>query len=397
MTLFSLTYEPKTVSEIIGQEKGVVQLKRFVLGYKNSKAKIGLVHGPLGVGKTSAVYALARELDLDILEINSSDLRNAASISSFLNAALGQQSLFMREKIVLIDEIDNISGVKDRGCIPALLKAVAKSKFAVVATANDIYEKKMKSLVKASEKIAFEKVDYKEIAAFLIFICSKEKIVFEEKAINTLARGVDGDVRAALLDLELCCSLGKVDFATVLSLHDRKREQSIVKALGVILKSSRVDNALGALDDVSSDYKEVMLWLDANMPKEYTKPADLSRAYEILGRVDVFGGRIRRRQHWRFLSYIYQLLTAGISSAKEGRYEGFVQYRQTMRLLRMWQFKMKLAKKKEIAAKLAKATHTSTGVAHAQIGYLQQIFKGYGGEISVELELSDDEAAWLRG
>ena len=67
-----------------------------------------------------------------------------------------------------------------------------------------------------------------------------------------------------------------------------------------------------------------------------------------------------------------------------------------MRILRIWQAKMKLAKKKEIAEKLAKATHTSKKVALEQIGYLQPIFqKNQGLEIAKELDLSDEEMDWL--
>jgi hypothetical protein len=63
----------------------------------------------------------------------------------------------------------------------------------------------------------------------------------------------------------------------------------------------------------------------------------------------------------------------------------------------MWQFNMKLAKKKEIAAKFAKHTHTSTKIAISQMPYLQAMF---GRKVDVgiveNLELSSDEVEWLR-
>ncbi|MDP3639641.1 MAG: AAA family ATPase, partial [Nanoarchaeota archaeon] len=127
MALFTVTYAPKNSTEIVGQEEAVTALKTFIQSYRQQKQKAALLHGPIGTGKTSAVYALAQELQADVLELNSSDLRNADALSSFLNAALGQQSLFMRPKIILIDEVDNISGVQDRGGIPALLSAIEKS------------------------------------------------------------------------------------------------------------------------------------------------------------------------------------------------------------------------------------------------------------------------------
>ena len=393
--LFITRYAPSKISEVVGQQLAVSQLKSYVLNYKAQPQKAMLLWGPIGCGKTCSVYALAKELNYDLLEINSSDLRNQESIKQFLGSALGQQSLFFRPKIILIDEIDNISGVHDRGCLPAILKAIEYSSFPVIMTANDPFDHKFKELKKACALVSFQKLDYTLVAEFLTMICRKENISFEEKGINTLARQADGDVRAALLDLQVCGK--KITFSDATSLSDRKRTASILQALAIIFKSSTAQNALTALENVDADLEETLFWIDHNLPQEYTDPLSLAKAYEWLSRADVFNGRIRNRQHWRFLAYINDLLTAGISSAKISRNKEFVKYLPTMRILRMWQAKMKNAKKKEIAEKLAKATHTSKKAALEQMPYLQQMFRSGGGsEMALELDLSEEEAEWLR-
>ena len=394
--LYITKYQPKTSNEVIGQDKAITQLKDFITNYKQKKQRAALLFGSIGVGKTCSVYALIKELDYDILEINSSDLRNQKNMTSFLNSALGQQSLFFRPKVILIDEIDNISGVKDRGAVPALVKAITKSSFPVILTANDPYNQKLKALRKCCQLIEYDKLGYKIVAGHLTNICNQEKITFEEKAINTLARQVDGDLRGALIDLQICSTNNSFIFNDVVNLSDRKRTETIINALRLIFKSSTVENALPALNDTDVNMNEVFLWMDANLPKEYGNK-DLARAYEHLSRADVFNGRIRNNQHWRFLVYISNLLTAGISSAKSERSSNFVQYKPTMRLLRIWQSNMKNAKKKDIAAKLAAHTHVSTKVALEQIPYYQTIFKkGAGAEIASELELTNDEINWLK-
>ena len=155
MSLFTIKYAPKNSSQVFGQQKAVEEVKDFMVNYKQKKTKAALLLGPIGCGKTSSVYALAKELKYDVLELNSSDLRNTENITHFLNSALGQQSLFFTPKVVLIDEVDNISGVADRGCIPALLKAIEKSSFPVILTANDIADSKFKALAKASQVIFY--------------------------------------------------------------------------------------------------------------------------------------------------------------------------------------------------------------------------------------------------
>ena len=391
--LFTYKYAPKNTSQVFGQQLAVSQLKDFVVNYKQQRSKAALLYGPIGNGKTSSVYALAQELDYEVLEINSSNLRNADSIKTFLGSALGQQSLFFRPKIVLIDEIDNISGVKDRGCIPALLKAVAKSSFPVVLTANEIEESKFKPIKKAALLIEYHKLQYRTIAHGLQWVSEQEGLKIEEKAANSIARQVDGDLRAALLDLQILAPLKNIVFDDTTDLSDRKRTQSILNALTVIFKSSSVENALPALQDIDVKIEDVFFWIDNNLPREYLDAKSLAKAYEVLSRADVFQGRIRKRMYWRFLAYINNLLTAGISAAKEQRNPNFVQYKPTMRFLRMWQANIKNAKKKEIALKLAAATHVSTKVAREQIPYLQKYINS---DIADELDLTDEEVSWLK-
>lgn len=398
MTLFTIKYTPKNTDQVFGQQSAISQLRSFIVNYKQQQHKSALLLGPIGCGKTSSIHALAKELKYDIVELNSSDLRNAENITQFLNSALGQQSLFFTPKIVLIDEVDNISGIADRGCIPALMKALEKSSFPVILTANDIEDSKFKALAKSSQVIPYHKLQYRTVAHCLQWVCEQENIKFDEKAINSLARQVDGDMRAALIDLQGSSVTKKFFFTDATNLSDRKRTETILNALMIIFKSSSIETALPALENVEMEPRDIIHWIDENMPKEYLSAKALAKGYEYLSRADVFQGRIMNRQHWRFLAYINDLLTAGISSAKEEKNPQFVTYQRTMRFLRLWQAKIKNAKKKEIAAKLALKTHTSTSVAEQQIPYLQVMFqKGAGLSIAHELDLNEEEVNWLKG
>ena len=398
MSLLTQKYAPQHSSEIIGQPLALAQLKDFIINYKKQKQKAALIYGPIGNGKTSSVYALANELKYDILEINSSEVRNEENMSSFLNAALGQQSLFFTPKIILIDEIDNISGTHDRGCIPALTKALEKSCFPVILTANDPFDSKFSALRKCSKMIEYGKLDYKSIMQILQNICAKENIAVEEKALSALSRQADGDARSALIDLQvLSASENKLLYSDITGLSDRKRTDTIMNALVKIFKSSSVENALPALDNIDMDMSEVFLWLDENLPKEYLSPPALAKAYEYLSRADVFNHRIKRWQHWRFLVYINNFLTAGISSAKDKKNTEMAEYKPTTRILKLWMAQQKLAKKKEIAAKLGLTTHSSAKSSFEYVAYLQQLVKENGGEeIIKELGLNEEEVEWLR-
>ena len=103
-------YEPKSSDDIVGQEDAVKYLKEFITNPKKRKKKAIILYGPSGNGKTSSVYAISNELDLELIEVNASDFRNKDKIESTIGQSSKQMSLFGKSKIILVDEIDGLSG-----------------------------------------------------------------------------------------------------------------------------------------------------------------------------------------------------------------------------------------------------------------------------------------------
>lgn len=394
-------YIAKSSSEIIGQDKGVGALKDFLKNYKTKKKKAAIIYGDPGNGKTSSVYAIANELDLELLEINASDIRNTDAIMQKVGAALGQQSLFFKSKVILLDEIDGVSGQEDRGGISAVAKLIDKTTFPIIMTANDPFDKKFSDLRKKSEMIEYHALMYTSIVNVLKNICDKEKIVYEESAIITLARRNGGDLRGAITDLQtLAQAEKKLDSKSLEHLSDRERKESIINAMTRIFKTTNPEIARPALEYIEEDTDETFLWLEHNIPKEYKKPLDIQRAYDNLSLSDVFRGRIKKRQHWRFLVYINDLNTAGIALAKTEKYPGFTNYEPTNRILKIWQANMRFEKRKSIAEKIGKKTHCSKKEAiQKTIPYLKKIFEKNPKQaktIAEELELEPQEIDWLK-
>ena len=118
-------YIPKTTKEIFGQEDVIKQLSNFIINFKREKKNSALIYGPSGTGKTCSVYAIANELGYEVIEVNASNFRNAEQINQKVGNAIKQQSLFARGKIILVDEIDGLSGHEDRGGIQAITKIIA--------------------------------------------------------------------------------------------------------------------------------------------------------------------------------------------------------------------------------------------------------------------------------
>ena len=69
-------------------------------------------------------------------------------------------------------------------------------------------------------------------------------------------------------------------------------------------------------------------------------------------------------------------ITGGIAASKQAKYQKYVSYKPTSRLLKMWWAKQKTMKKKAIAGKLAYHTHSSVKeILKTTMPYIQFIFK----------------------
>ena len=62
---------------------------------------------------------------------------NKKSITLSVGDVIKQKSLFQKDKLILIDEVDGVSGTKDRGGVAELTKIVKASNYPICFTAND--------------------------------------------------------------------------------------------------------------------------------------------------------------------------------------------------------------------------------------------------------------------
>ncbi len=394
-------YQPKKIKDILGHESEMKQLKKFVEDFKKSKKKAVIIYGPSGSGKTAAAYTLAESVGYEIIEVNASNFRNPEQLKNSVGAASKQMSLFSKGKVILIDEVDGLSGRKDRGGIKEMIKLIDNSAFPIILTSNNPWNTKFATLRKRCEMVQFRSLDYNTVYELLKNICENEKIKYDDYSLKSLARRAGGDLRGAITDLQLLTNKDNMlDKNSLDELSGRAQTESMLSALVKIFKTTDPNIANRALDNVNEDLNQVMLWIDENLPIEYDKPKDLAEAYDKLSRADVFRGRIRRWQHWRFMVYMNNLLTAGIAVSKDEKKHGFVQYKPTSRLLKLWWAKQKNIKKKAIAAKIAEHTHSSVKeTIKSALPYYKVIFKKnkeMSAKIAKQLDLNKDEVAWLR-
>ena len=362
----------------------------FFSGFKKGTGLF--LHGPPGVGKTSSIHAYAKENGYDLLELNASDARNKKELEDFLSKATGQMSLFGTKKIILLDEVDGLSGRKDRGAPSAIINFIKKSTFPIAVTGIDVFDKKFSGLKKVCNVVQYKQLTAGDITTILQDACKRDKVDCELDAIKLVARQASGDARAGLNDL---FSFVVVKNTKIDDLGIRKQTEKLATALIKVFKSTDPKVVFGAYDDVDEDLDKIFLWVDQNLPGEYTKGSELAKAYEVLSLADRFYGRIRRWQYYRFYVYCYLLLSVGVALSKDKKYKSPPIYKQPTRLLKYWQANMTYAKRKSIVEKLALAQKISYKTClHNFPTLLPALAEDTA--IHKELELSEDEVVWLK-
>jgi replication factor C large subunit len=391
--LFVEKYAAKSLKEFIGIEESILLLKRFVINFRKGK-KACILHGASGTGKTSLVYSLAREMGFEIMELNASDFRTRKDVDGIMKKASEQKSLFSSSKIILIDELDGISGMKDRGGLGAVEDLILESQYPIFMTANDIWQKQFNKIRQKCELIQIREVNYNLIADFIERVCRCEKMLVNRDAIIRLAIKSKGDFRAVLNDLHVLCSgTNKITNEDVEKMNEREKDEGIFNSLQLVFKSNKIEpKILSAYENLNMELNEVFLWLDENIPKEYSG-VELFKAYEFMSKTDIFKRRIMRQQHWRFLVYMNNFMTAGILVSKNQGKPAFTKYNRPARLLKIWIANRNKEYIKSISIKYARKTHCSIKRAVKEFEIIRIMLRN--SRIMDNLNLNDNEKEFI--
>ncbi|MEM5791096.1 MAG: replication factor C large subunit [Candidatus Aenigmatarchaeota archaeon] len=397
--MWVLKYKPKNLKEFVNQKEAV---KKFLSWIENWKpgGKAMLFYGMPGVGKTALLEAYANEKNLELIQMNASDYRSAQQIREVIGSSMRQRSLFKKSKIFLIDEIDGIAGREDYGGVGEIIKIIKESIFPIILTANNPYDEKLRSLREYCILVEFKKIPVWDIEKRLGEICKEEKIKAEKEVLRNLAKMSDGDLRSCITDLEILAR-GKREIKTkdLAELSSREREENIFNVLKVIFKSKSLLASKLSLRNVDKDPDEIFWWIENNIAKEYEKPEEIARAFEILSKADLLRSFVISRQNWKLKGYMIDLMTGGVALAKRETYRKFTKYQYPSKITILGRSKVERKEKREIFQKLSKNLHCSTRkIKNEFLPFFKLILKNseMRKKISQSLSLSQNEMDLLK-
>lgn len=389
-------HAPKVLGDVVGEPTS--KLLDFVVNFSKQKKKALLISGPTGSGKTSSVYALSGELGYELIEVSPSEKLSAEQVTGIVGNACVTQGLFGK-RLILIDEVDALSGRFDRGGVGAVVSCINKTKVPIILTAIDVWDPKLAPLRAACNIIDYTALRATFINKILERICKSENIAFDPGVLLKLSASASGDARAAINDLEMMTSLDKRLSASDLALFpSRLRTKKIFDVLRTVFKG-KPEESLAAFDSSDKDIDEFLLWVCENASFEFKNPLELARAYDHLSRADVFLGRISRQQFYRFYVYAIALATFGVSTERKTHGAGFISYKPPAKIMGLSRSKDERQVKDSIASKFADLCHLSKSKANKSfIPFLRLWLKNKEGseELINELPLDEKELEWLK-
>ncbi len=387
-------YRPRHMKDIINQRNAVQKVNDWVRSWIGGmpKKKALLLAGPPGSGKTSTVYALANDYGFEVIELNASDERTVEKIKRYIGAAYTLDVFRRRRKLIFLDEADNIesSGARE------IAKLIERARNPIIMAAN-YYWKVPKEIRSRAEIVEYKRLTQRDIQTALYRILKIEGIFVPKEVVREIAKRANGDLRAAINDLQTVVSGGVEDASEVLAYRDV--EKSVFQVLGTIFATDNVKRARMASWNLDMMPNELLLWIDENIPYVYPKPEDIAAAYEALSRADIYLARAQRTGNYGLWKYATDMMAAGVAVAGIKK-KGFLRFYPPKTIKLLTESKVERSLRDSVLRKIMKEMHMAKLEALETLNVLRAIFENnpdMAAHFVVFLDLDLKEVEFIAG
>ena len=306
-------YMPASAKDFLGNGSALLEIRKWLSIWQRGHALI--IHGPSGIGKTLAVKMIAREMGYELLEIGADEERKTSDMKNIITSSM-QHSFSCKKKLILIDDMEHMESHK------SLTELVEKSLYPVVMIVQNVYERNMTAYRRRFETVKFHKVRYDSISKLLRRVCDCEGKKYDDRSIDQMSKMANGDVRAALLDLEQMDAVGMND---VVHTGYRDDANDMFETVKMVFKSSSLETSFAALEKCDNP-DDALAWIEENVSDEYTTKG-IAGSMHFLSKADIMNCRIIRRQAWILKKYSYVFSFHGVAVSKETNSTAFIRYR----------------------------------------------------------------------
>lgn len=390
--------------QLVGNTASIAYLKRYAADIEQgARRRPVLIHGPTGTGKTLAAHLLAKWLGWNLIEMSASDYRDSSAVERRLRVSSSTRSLFGSRNMLLLDEIDELSGKYDSGAQAAVSRLISESRSPVMLTANDMWDQSITFLRGRVDTVEFKRLSPPEISKVLANVAKKLGEKPDQNAIDAISNRSSGDARSAINDFIVM--IGS-DESMLDSIGMRDRKTDIFSVLDKIFCSNTYSAPLRAAAQSDVDAEMLLKWIDENMPHRYTSIGDISAGLSSLAEATTYHSRASRKQYYTYWRYMNVLMSSGVALAKSGMADRSRRYSFPKVISTLSGTKSGRAVEVAIAKKLQGTVHHGVkairfGVLPLLYGMVDAALSGGESEESVSdfLEsrfgLADKEAAYI--
>jgi len=374
--MWSEIYRPARVQDLIGNEDERLTVMKWLSGWVKGSKPLLLI-GPPGVGKTTLVHSLARQLDYDLIEMNASDTRNRDQLEQLIAPILMNTSIFGKKILLFLDEVDGISGREDTGGIESIVRLMKQPSIPVIMVANN-KDAKIKDLAKVCKTIQFNAVTPRLLMLLLESVLKDQckKLSISEK--SAIVDKADGDARLLLNILQ--AKLAGYDKTA-----NSKAEIDIAEAINGFFAAENEDIARSFLLGADSNYPDPRFGMSTEERRKDMLGALFSSAIssridlvtvadilDVLSKADIIVGRTGRKRQWSLLRYIDYIIAKDLFDKSRGKLIKYNQY--SMRWDIMGPVFARSRSLKPVLDELSRVTHSSTSTFGSfYLPYLIQI------------------------
>ncbi len=334
--LLTEKYKPTKITDIIGNKDNIKNIIEWLKLVKIKKANkyILLLHGPPGIGKTTIINIILKELNFNIIEFNSSNLRKQKDIKDIISKVLYYKNVMNmlngsnKENVLILDEFDSMFTNSEKGGGNELLNIIKKANdiknksrqlitTPIICIYNDFRDSKLNEFKKYAIDIKFNKPSFFDLEIIIDNIILNEKIIIDIESKNKLINNSLYDIRRMIIllhDLTINKKDNKVikdsDILEQNKIFDKKNINIMVYDIAKLLFNKKLD-----FDTVdyyhSSDMFFLPLLLHENYPniifnnldKNNIKKKTLCAISNNLCYNNIIEKIIKVNNRWNFINY----------------------------------------------------------------------------------------------